>query len=369
MDLVSSYYIVTMNNIKCPKCGHVFEPTEAFRHEVEEKVRLEEKIKAEKEIEKVMVNAAELASKEAKEESKKELADKDKEIKELKERTEKEKEAARKAAQEESSLEVKTLKKQLDDAREAEKRANKASEDLKRKLNQESQQLQGEMGELWLEEELRKAFSYDDLKPVPKGINGGDIIQAVRNRFGNTGGTILWEAKKQKAWSKGWLTKLKDDMRKIGASDCIIVSDILPPNVKTYDRIENVWVTSYEYAISLATALRHGILNVAIARSGASHSDENLKKFYDIVNSDRFRHALEARKEIIETMEKELEADKASTDRKWRRQVDNIGKLKNNNRELVGMLEDHVPALKTLTENEYPKIDDGEDETEQESLI
>lgn len=368
-----------MDQIICPHCKKTFPMSDAIRHAIEEKVRTEEITKLKAQFEKEKKDEADDREKKLREEFElktknidKELEDAKKELTKQQEEKEKSeakiKEDAKKKAQEESSLEVKALKKQLDDAREAEKKANKASEDLKRKLNQESQQLQGEVGELWLEEELKKAFSYDDLKPVPKGINGGDIVHVVRNKFGNTAGTILWEAKRQKAWSKAWLTKLKDDMRKIGASDCIIVSDILPPNVKTYDRLENVWVTSYEYAINLATALRIGILNVAIARSGNSHSDENLKKFYDIVNSDRFRHALEARKEIIETMEKELEADKASTDRKWRRQTDNIGKLKNNNRELVGMLEDHVPALKSLTDNQYPTLDDGT-ENEQESLI
>lgn len=346
-----------MDSIRCPHCGKQVELSEAIVHQLSkaqvDKARAEEREKTERE---------------QKEKALKESEEKDREIREIKnklaKKDEEEKIREKQIREEaEKNVDAKLRAKDItiEQIRKANEKIKKEYEDIKKKSEQGSQQLQGEVGELWLEDELRKVFSYDELKPVPKGVNGGDIVHIVKNKFGNVAGTILWEAKKQKAWSKGWLTKLKEDMRRVNASDCVIVTDILPSGVKNYDRIENVWVSSYDFAINLATALRYGVLNVAIARSGASHTDENLKKFYDIVNSDKFRHALQARKEIITNMEEELEADRTSAERRWKRQSNNIEKLKSNNRELVLMLEDHVPALKAL-DDERPLLTNGDDE-------
>lgn len=351
-----------MDSIRCPHCGKKVEISEAIVHQLSkaqvDKARAEEREKTERE---------------QKEKALLENREKDKEMDEMrkkltrnaeedKKREEKIREDAKLEAQKETNIELKSLQKQLTDAREAKVKADRANDDLKRKLNSQSQQLQGEIGEIWLEEELRKAFQYDEFNPVPKGVNGADIIQVVRNKFGNIAGSIAWEAKRQKSWSKGWLVKLREDMRKVGASDCVLVTDILPSGIKSYKRLENVWACSYDSAIILADALRLGILNVAIVRAGASHSDENLRKFYETVNSDRFRNAFEARKEIIKTMEEELESDKSSTERKWKRQSDNIEKLKTNHRELRMMLEDHVPALQDQSDKEKPLLEDGDEE-------
>lgn len=369
-----------MNIIVCPSCGKDVEIGEAIQHQWEEKFKEKDKEKRKLEIEQARFAAKAQAEKALRIEFQQESKEKQKELesvkkkeKELEERIVKEekerekieakiKETAKKAAQQESGLEINTLKKQLEDAREAEKKANRASEDLKRKLNQGSQQLQGEVGELWLEEELRKNFPYDELKPVPKGIRGGDVVHVIKNKYGNIAGSILWEAKRQKAWNRAWPAKLKDDMRKISASDCIVVTDILPPNIKVYDRMDNVWVTSYEYVIKLASVLRLGLLNVAIARSSASHGDEKLQELYRVITSNSFRHMFEARLEIIERMRKELEAEKASTERRWKRQGINIESLARNNRELYGELEAHIPSLKPLSDSEFLELESGIEE-------
>ena len=235
----------------------------------------------------------------------------------------------------------------------------KAIEEAQRKGKQGSQQLQGEVLELDLEDKLREAFPLDDIKPVPKGITGADIVQEIKNKFGNIAGSIVWETKRTKTWDKGWLQKLKDDMRKINGSECILVSNVLPPNLETYDRVESVWVCSYEHAIKLAEVLRYGLLNTAIARSSASHSDEQLKELYDIVTSDRFRQMFEARDEIISVMKKELDAEKASAERRWKRQEVYIEKLSRNNTQLYGELEAHVPSLKPL--NSFPQLEQGDE--------
>lgn len=380
MHLLTSYYIETMNDIKCPHCGKIVHIDEALANEFGDKIRNEEKFKAKEEIAKAKLEAQNELEKKLREEFANKNKDsileieqakkKQKELeeklllsaKQAKDNEEKIKESAIKEVSEKSRLEKLEFEKKISDMQ-------KALEDAQRKGKQGSQQLQGDILEKDLENRLKEAFPNDDFRPVPTGVRGGDIIQEVKNKHGNSAGLILWEAKRTKAWQKDWLTKLKEDMRNINASDCILVTEVMPPQTKIYDRIENTWVTSYEYAIKLASVVRFGLLNVAIIRSSASHSDEQLKELYDVITSDSFRQMFEARDEIINALKVELEADKRSSEKRWKRQGAYIEKLDRNNSRLYGELQAHIPSLKPLKEPNILELEEGNNENEKDSLI
>ena len=371
MSILCYYSKQLMDSVKCPHCGKQVELSEAIVHELQQQVRDEERKNLKAEFEKEKAVELDLVRKKTLEEAESRNKEKDKELEKQKvEKLELEKKLAK--VEEESNKEKEEIieKTKTDEAEKYrldkiayEKKISDMQisiDEAKRKGNQGSQQLQGDVLELDLEVRLREAFPNDELKPVPTGMRGGDIIHAIRNKFGNEAGTILWEAKRQKAWSKGWLVKLKDDARKINASDCILVTDVLPPNVKIYERVDNVWVTSYEYVIKLASVLRLGLMNVAIAKSSASHTDEQLKDLYRIITSDSFRNKFEARDEIISTMHRDLELERASTERRWEKQRANIDKLARNNNQLYGELQAHIPSLKPLS-TEVLELDSGDE--------
>jgi len=66
----------------------------------------------------------------------------------------------------------------------------KQIEELKRRAEQGSQQLQGEVQELDLEAILSTKFPFYSIEPVPKGEHGGDILQRVNGHLGQRCGTI-----------------------------------------------------------------------------------------------------------------------------------------------------------------------------------
>ena len=101
-------------------------------------------------------------------------------------------------------------------------------EDLKRKAEQGSQQLQGEAGEDELETMLRDGIPVRRHRPVPQGIRGADIHQVVVDARGAGCGAILWECKNAKNWSDGWIAKLKDDQRTLRADVAVLVTASLP---------------------------------------------------------------------------------------------------------------------------------------------
>lgn len=139
-------------------------------------------------------------------------------------------------------------------------------EELKRKAEQGSQQLQGEVQELELENLLRAKFPFDSIEPVAKGEVGGDVLQRVVSQTGQQSGAILWESKRTKNWSDGWLTKLREDQRAAKADVSVLVSQVLPKGVEAFDVVDGVWVTSPRAALPVATVLRHTLLQVSMAR-------------------------------------------------------------------------------------------------------
>jgi hypothetical protein len=142
-------------------------------------------------------------------------------------------------------------------------------EELSRKAEQGSQQLQGEALELELESLLRNRFPQDLIEPVPKGEFGGDILQRVQGPAGQFLGTILWESKRTKAWNDAWLAKLRDDQRTAKAEIALIVSTVLPKGVETFDLIDSIWVTRLRFAIPLAIALRQSLIDLASSNRAA----------------------------------------------------------------------------------------------------
>ncbi len=132
----------------------------------------------------------------------------------------------------------------------------KQIEELKRKAEQGSQQLQGEVQELEIEALLREKFPWDTIDPVPKGEHGGDAIQRVVGSHGQSCGTIIWESKRTKNWSDGWLVKLREDQRAAKAEMAVIVSQSLPKDVETFGLVDHVWVTHTKTVFPLALALR-----------------------------------------------------------------------------------------------------------------
>ena len=144
-------------------------------------------------------------------------------------------------------------------------------EELKQKAEQGSQQLQGEVQELELENLLRVKFPFDSIEPVAKGEFGGDVLQRVVSQTGQQCGSILWESKRTKNWSDGWLTKLREDQRTAKAEISVLVSQVLPKFVEAFDVIDGVWVTSPRAALPVATVLRHTLLQVRSISTSPAH--------------------------------------------------------------------------------------------------
>jgi hypothetical protein len=203
----------------------------------------------------------------------------------------------------------------------------KQIEELKRKAEQGSQQLQGEVQELELEALLRTKFPRDTIESVPKGEHGGDALQHVVGPSGQPCGTIIWESKRTKNWSDGWLAKLREDQRAAKAEIAVIVSQSLPKDVDTFGVVEGVWVTHPKTVLPLALTLRHTLIEVGCARQASEGQQTKTEMIYQYLTGPRFRHRVEAIVEAFSAMQEDLDKEKKAITKQWAKREEQIERV------------------------------------------
>jgi hypothetical protein len=244
----------------------------------------------------------------------------------------------------------------------------KEIENLRRKAEQGSQQLQGEVLELDLESLLRTQFPADEITPVPKGVHGGDVVHLIRDAAGGECGIILWESKRTKNWSDGWLPKLRGDQRAAKAHVAILVSDELPKGVTTFAFIDEVWVTNRACSIGLALALRRGVLDAAKVRRAMDGQQDKMAVLYNYLSSAGFRNRVTGIVEAFVTMKTDLEAEKRAITKHWAKREKQIEQALGHTSNMYGDLQGIIGgSLQTIESLEFPALpspstEDGESE-------
>jgi len=361
--------------IKCPKCGELIPLSDALSRDIEERARQKYEIQlSEKETEyqnrlnKQREEIKEKLKKQAEEAVGTEIADlkiqaedSKRKLKQAQENElalrkkqheleEKEKalelEVARKIDEERRRIEATVLMRfeeqhKLKDAEKDRKLSDtlKQVEELKRKMEQGSQQAQGEVLELEIEQLFRREFSFDIIEPVSKGVRGADIIQTVKTQSGRPSGKILWETKRVKNWSDSWIQKLKDDQGEAKADIAVLVSEALPSGFHHFRQINGVWVTDVPSALSLSLALRMVLIQVANAKEVESGKDDKKDLIYRYVTSVEFRNRVIAIVDGFRAMKEDLEAEKRAMQRIWGNREKQIEKIISNTAGMYGDLE------------------------------
>lgn len=351
--------------IKCPKCGNIFEPNEAIREEVEKELRLKaadwqkkknEEFQLKLEEEKKLLqqsleqnirknisgdfeNKLRLLEQNNKENEEKlklsrqkevdflrkeqDLKNKEAEIeltvqRQLQKDREKLTEDIRKIEEQkvaakdtEYQLRLKELEKQLDDQK-------KLAEEMRRKSEQGSMQLQGEVQELALEELLKAAFPFDIISQVGKGVRGADCIQTVRNKLGQECGKIIFESKRTNNFANDWIEKLKADMRSQGADVAVIVTNVLPKEMDRFGEKDGVWICSFAEVKAIVHMLRDGIIKMSSALKSQENRGDKMHLLYDYLTSREFAGQWQAIREGFMNMKLSIQREKDAMEKLWK---------------------------------------------------
>lgn len=240
--------------------------------------------------------------------------------------------------------------------------AQKANEELTRKLEQGSQQLQGEVLELDVEHTLKCGFPHDRIDEVKKGVRGADVIQTVCTAAAQACGKIIWEAKRAENWSDKWLRKLKDDQREAKADIAVLVTTAMPKGAEAFCEYGGIWVVAPHVVRPIAETLRFGLLECHKLRLAGSGKSEKMELLYNYLCSSQFAQRVRAVVEALECMRTDLDAEKRAMQRLWAKREMQIERASSSMLtvcgELQGIAQDSLPEL---TEIEVLALGTAED--------
>ena len=377
--------------IKCPNCGHQFELNESLKGEVEKELRgkmLDWQKKKEEEFEKQKKSIEADAQKRAGEElsAKLKVLEEDARVKsqQLQDMQKKELELLRdKSALEEKQknfeleLEKRFLekRKEIEDStikREQElfdlktkefklqmEQQQKLIEELKRKSEQGSMQLQGESQEILLEEILKENFPFDLIEEVGKGVEGADCIQTIRNNSGTACGKIIYESKRTKAWSNNWIDKLKSDKRNTGADMAILVTQAFPKDMDRFGEKDGIWVCGFNEVSGLAHALRSGIIKIYEAQRAQEGKGDKMQMLYDYLTGNEFRGQVEAIVEGFMAMKNSISRERIQMEKMWKEREKQLEKVLLSTSGMYGS----VKGIAGASVADIPLLDGGDEET------
>jgi len=372
--------------IKCPNCGHQFEPNDAIREEVEKELRSkaadwqkkkneefqvklederkrmqqsmeenirknissdfenqlrqlqqnnkdnEEKLKVSRQKEAdYLRKEQELKNKEAEMELniQRQLQKEREKLSDDIRKIEEQKVAARET---EYQLRLKELEKQLEDQK-------KLADEMRRKAEQGSMQLQGEVQEIALEEMLRSAFPFDVIMEVGKGVRGADCIQVVRNNFGQECGKIIYESKRTNAFAADWIEKLKADMRSQGAEIAVIVTKTMPKDMDGFGIKDGVWICSFTEVRALSGVLRDGVMRVFNAAKNNENKGDKMNLLYDYLTSNEFAEQWKAIREGFMSMKLSIQKERDAMEKLWKAREKQLEKVLLNAAHVRGSIE------------------------------
>lgn len=381
------------NTIVCPQCKNEIELSQAFSHQMKEQILATVSEKHQHELEETRKLSLEEAQKKATEQYQLQTKNLTLEMVEEKERNKKLTEKLdglleamralrRKDEEREMEMKEKLLKEEERIVTEVKKKteaehelkdleknkklqdALRQIEELKTKMQQGSQQMQGEVLELELERILREEFPTDSITEVKKGERGADTIHTIVDKLGRTCGTILWESKNAQ-WQQGWIGKLKDDQRAKKSELAVLVTINKPPWLESFTYKDGIWITSWQYVIPLAFSLRYHLVSLRHEKSASEGKDGKMETLYQYLTGTEFKHRVEAIVEAFGALQRDLDREKNWFQTKWARQEKEIRKVLDHTHGMYGDLQGIIGAslpelpsgiMKNVEPQEDPKV-------------
>jgi hypothetical protein len=209
---------------------------------------------------------------------------------------------------------------------------------MKRKQEQGSMQLQGEVQELAIEEWLSNNFKFDTIEEIKKGANGADCLQVVNTREFQNCGKIYYESKRTKSFQVSWIEKFKNDIREKGANIGVLVTEVLPKGMERMGLKDGIWICDFEEFKGLSAVLRQSIININSAIISQEGKSDKMVMLYDFLTSNEFRLQMDGIVEGFTQMQVDLNAEKNAVKRLWKKREKQIEKVINNTVNMHGAI-------------------------------
>ncbi|MDP3558272.1 MAG: DUF2130 domain-containing protein [Bacteroidota bacterium] len=237
----------------------------------------------------------------------------------------------KKMESERSDFKIKELEKKLTDQAEL-------VETMRRKAEQGSMQLQGEVLELALEELLKSTFPTDTIEEVAKGVKGADCVQYVKNNLGQECGKIIYESKRTKAFTNEWIEKLKKDMRAQQADIAVIVTETLPKDMDAFGFKDGVWICRFSDVKPLSFLLRDSLLKIQNAMISQENKGDKMQMLYNYLTANEFKQNIEAVVEGFLALKDGITREKVQMEKIWKEREKQLDKVLLNTTQFYGSI-------------------------------
>ncbi len=274
-------------------------------------------------------------------------------------RVEKEKlqEKAESKLKEEYELSLKKLEKQLEDQKNL-------TAEMKRKQEQGSQQLQGEIQELAIEDLLEREYPFDRIEEVSKGVRGADCLQVVINHNQEECGSIVYESKRTMSFSNDWVGKLKQDQLSAKADIAVIVTETMPKGMSQFGEINGVWICSFPNVQFLSKILREMLININTVQLQNNNRGDKKEMLYNYFAGNEFKHTITTIIETYGTMQEQLDAEKRAFQKQWKKREQQLELVQNNMLGMLGSIEgivgNQLSSYDSFEQLSSGEVDDGE---------
>ncbi|MFM7389131.1 MAG: DUF2130 domain-containing protein [Vampirovibrionales bacterium] len=209
-------------------------------------------------------------------------------------------------------LQVVELKKQLEDQRQM-------TEEMKRRQEQGSMQLQGEAQELAMEQWLREHFRFDEVAEVKKGDMGADCLHRIRSATGQDCGVIYYESKRTKSFQESWIPKFKKDMMAHNVDLGVLVTAVYPKGMERMGLRDGIYICNYDEFKSLCHVLRQQVIALHQANQAQENRGEKTVMLYHYLTGNEFKLQFEAIVNGFVQMRQDLEAEKRAFNTQWKK--------------------------------------------------
>jgi hypothetical protein len=251
--------------------------------------------------------------------------------KEFSEKLKDEKLKIQKQVDESSNLKIRELQMQLEQQKQL-------AEEMRRKAEQGSMQLQGEVQELAIEEWLKTSFPLDTIDEVKKGERGADCLQIVHTRTRQNCGSIYYESKRTKSFQATWIEKFKNDIRDKNAILGVLVTEVMPSDMDRMGLKEGIWICTFEEFKGLCTVLRESVIKLSEVKASQENKGDKMEILYSYLTSNEFKLQIESIVDGFSQMQKDLDSEKRAMAGIWKKREKQLEKVLENTTNMHGAI-------------------------------
>jgi len=204
---------------------------------------------------------------------------------------------------------------------------------------QTSQQIQGEAGEISVENYLTSTYPLDTIESIKPGAKGADYLMHISDNGRETRSKLYVEVKRHNNFSQGWISKFNQDIREKNADIGVLATETMPKGVTKPICIDGIWIaslTDYEFVVD---CLRHNLIELSRKEIVNENVLDKQSLVYNFVTSKEFARIMDLLYEAYQEELKSVDYEEKVMNKSWGKRRKNLLIIKQTTSSFIGAFE------------------------------